>query len=434
MNKLKEKIINGGLVLGVIGLGCVGLSLLEVFSKSGYTLKGYDRDPNRVNCLNRKENPFFNYPLENFFNSFEKNNVELSSEDSVLNDCDVLIISVPTPLDEYHNPNLSCIRSAFNTVAKYKKNQQLIILQSTTYPGTTMEELLPELQTENYVVGKDFYLSYVPEIVDPGNIQFSLTQIPRIVSGATENCLKIVETLYKKIGCKVIPCSTPAIAESAKLLQNSFRLVNISFINELKIMFDRMGIDIWEVLDVASSKPFGFVPFYPGPGVGGDCIPVDPFYLSWKGRKTNGPSSMLEQAGYVNHKMPDYVVEKTLFGLNKHCKCIAKSKILILGVTYKKDINIVHYSPAYKIIEKFLDMNGHVDFHDPLVDKITVEMRTLKSVDFDYKILEDYDATLILVDHSYYDWVKVVNHSHLVIDTRNVTKNIKTNNDKIFKA
>lgn len=433
MSNLKEKILNGNLMLGVIGLGCVGLSLMEVFGRAGYTLKGYDKDTKRVDCLNRGENPFFNYPLNDFFEALKEKRVKLASEENVLEGCDVLIISVPTPLDEYYIPNLSCLKKAFETVNRYKKEDQLIILQSTVYPGAT-EELLELLENENFKAGKNFYLGHVPEVVDVGNKEFNFFQIPRIISGITPTCLEIIAALYKKVGCQVVPCTTTQVAESAKLLQNSFRLINISFVNELKIMFDRMGIDIWEVIKVAASKPFGFVPFYPGPGIGGDCIPVDPFYLTWKGEKTNGPCTLLEQAGKINKEMSLFVTGKVIVALNQRRKCLAGSKVLALGVGYKKDVNIIHYSPAPKIIDVLLKMDADVDFHDPFIERIKAGEKVLDSIAFNYDLLPNYDAVLILVDHSFYDWKIIVNKSQIIIDTRNVTHNILNNEGKIIKA
>jgi UDP-N-acetyl-D-glucosamine dehydrogenase len=437
-SELGEKIDQSKAVIGVIGLGYIGLSLLDVFGKAGFSLRGYDKDPDRINSLLNHQNPTNYLDLDNLFHLMEIDSFKISSEDNILENCDVLIICVPTTLDEYHIPDLSCLRKAFQTVYKYSKSHQLIVLQSSTYPGSTEEELFPLLDNKDLTVGKDYFLAHVPEVADIGNPKFEFADVPRIVSGVTPSCLKMVEKLYIKIGCQIVPCSSPKVAESAKLLQNTFRLINISFINEMKIMFDHMGIDIWEVIKVASSKPFGFVPFYPGPGIGGDCIPIDPFYLMWKAQLTNGPTTLIEQAGHINESMPGYVVNKTIQALSTQNKSISGSKLLFLGVCYKEDVNDIRASPSLKVIATAMNMGADVFFHDPYVDEIENLPQfpdiNLKSIEFDYDDLSNYDAVVVLVSHYFYEWDKILDNSKLIIDTKNISNSYQGDHSKIIKA
>lgn len=437
-NYLHNKIEKKEAKIGVIGLGYIGLSLLDAFGRKGFTIRGYDKDPTRIEQLHNQKNPTNYLQLDLLFQLLGEGKCKFSIEDSILSNCDVLIICVPTSLDAYQIPNLSCLRDAFQTVYKYSKKNQLIVLQSSTYPGSTEEELFPLLANKDLTVGIDYFLAHVPEVADPGNPDYHFIDIPRIVSGVTHACLRIVETLYEQIGCKVVPCSSPRVAESAKLLQNSYRLINISFINEMKVMFDSMDIDVWEVIKVASTKPFGFTPFYPSPGVGGDCIPIDPFYLMWKAHLTSGPTTMLEQAGHINENMPRFVVNKIIQALNSQNKSIGQAKLLILGVGYKKDVNDLRSSSSLKVIAIAKNMRAEVCFHDPFISEIHSLPQFpnchLKSIEFSYDKLSLYDAVVILVDHSFYDWNLVIEHSQLIIDTRNISEKYAGDPAKIFKA
>ncbi|MCX6989681.1 MAG: nucleotide sugar dehydrogenase [Chlamydiae bacterium] len=438
MASLSQKIASDQAVIGLIGMGFIGLSLLEVFGDKGFPLVGYDLNTQRVEMLKRAE-AYYNFmPVKKLHAWIEKKQFTPSSDPDILNSADVLIISVPTSLDHHRLPDLSSLKGAFTTAASHLKKGQLIILQSTTYPGTTEKEFLPILEARGLKVGKDFFLGYVPEISDPGNPDYSFTNVPRIVSGITPACRDLVEQLYKKIGCKVIPCPSTQVAEAAKILQNTYRLVNISLVNEMKIMFDRMGMDIWEVIEAASTKPFGFTPFYPGPGIGGDCIPVVPFYLSWKAQETDGPSSLIDLAGSINLSMPHYVVEKVTEALSARKKSLAGAKILMLGVSYKKDVNDLRESPSLRILTLLKEKKAEVFYHDPLVpvlDKLRYYPDLhLKSVELDYKKWGAYDAILIATDHSCYNWKEIVAHAALIIDTRNVTKGLADPEHKITKA
>ncbi|MEC7838720.1 MAG: nucleotide sugar dehydrogenase [Chlamydiota bacterium] len=427
---LKHKIEERKAVIGVIGMGCIGLSLLEAFTKFRFPVRGYDVAISRVETLEAKVNPFYNFELEHFFRSLENTTAKISSEDEVLQDADVLIISVPTSLDEYNNPDLSCLRSAFSTVEKYVKNDQLIVLQSSTYPGCTEQELLPILKRSD----KSFLLAHVPEIADIGNPSYTFNQIPRIVSGVDTESLETVSLLYEKIGCEIVPCSSTSVAEAAKLLQNAYRLINISFINELKVMLEGMGIDIWEVINAASSKPFGFVPFYPCPGIGGDCIPIDPFYLNWKSEQIKGKSVLLDYAGKINKSMPAYVISRLLLVLNNYCKCMRDSKVLMIGMSYKKDVNITHNSASLLVYREAIAMGAKVSYHDPYVNEIVIDNQSHRSIELNKESLENFDAVLIAVDHSICDWKMVAKHSQCIVDTRNVMDGICEAEGKVLKA
>jgi UDP-N-acetyl-D-glucosamine dehydrogenase len=435
--KLEQKIVDKKAVIGVIGLGNIGLSLLDAFGKAGFPLVGYDVSTEKMEMLKNRKS-YLNYmDMGTLFSMMDENRFHPSSNPKILETADVIIISVPTSIDRYGTPNLSNLRAAFGTVATFLKKQQLVVLQSSTYPGTTREELLPLLLKSNLKVGVDFYLAHVPEIADIGNQDFNFVQMPRIVSGITPQCLKNVSLLYENMSAKIIPCSSTEVAEAAKLLQNAFRLINISFINEMKMLLDTMFIDIWEVIAAAATKPFGFMPFYPSPGIGGDCIPIAPFYLVWKAKASGGPTTMLEDAKRINDGMPHYVINKLLYGLNLQKKTIRDAKILILGASYKKDVNDTRESIALKVIPILTTMLADVSYHDPYVKTISnfpeYPELTMKSINFDYDNLKSYDAVVILTDHSFYDWAKIVKHSNLVVDTRNVSAKL-TDTKNVVKA
>jgi len=437
VNALKEKIAAKTAIIGFIGMGYIGLSLLDAFGSAGYPLIGYDIDQKKIELLKKKK-PYLNFlDHKNLFALMDQKRFKISNDSVVLQEADIIIISVATPLDRYRTPNLTNLRNAFLTISKHLQKNQLIILQSSTFPGTTNEELLPLLEKSGFKIGKDFFLAHVPEVTDIGNPEFSVAAVPKIISGITTACRTLATSLYKQLGCKTVACSSTSIAEAAKLLQNSFRLINISFINEMKILFDHMGLDVWEVIEAASSKPFGFMPFYPGPGVGGSCIPIVPFYLVWKAKATGGQAVMLEQAGHINDLMPTYVFNKMIQGLNLQSKTLNGAKVLVLGVTYKKDVNDLRESPALKLLPLLKNMNAEVFYHDPYVKELSQIEEcpglALKSIELNYEMLALYDAVIILTDHTCYDWDKIVLHSHLVVDTRNVTANVKAKS-KIVKA
>lgn len=436
---LKKKIDGKTAKVGVIGMGYIGLSLLDAFGQAGFPLLAFDSNPQRVNMIKRGESYLNFLDLTTLFSLEELGHFHPSSNPAILDDADIIVISVSTSLDQYRVPDLTKLLASFKTVVNTLKKGLLIVLQSSTYPGTTEEDLLPLLEQTGLKVGVDFFLAHVPEVADIGNPKFSFTQVPRIVSGITPECQAMAKLLYEKIGCKTVPASSPSVAEAAKILQNAFRLINISFVNEMKILFDSMGIDVWEVIAAATSKPFGIMPFYPGPGIGGDCIPIVPFYLSWKAKSTDGPATMIEQAGRIESLMPMYVYNKIVQALNQHNKTVRQAKILILGVAYKKNVNDIRESPGIKLITLLKKNQAAVEYHDPHVKSIQGDFCDgmhihMKSIEFDYDVLHLYDAVVIVTDHSYYDWEKIVANSQLIIDCRNATASVKGHKKKIFKA
>lgn len=435
---LEKKIASREAIVGVIGLGYIGLSLLEAFGKAGFSLRGYDYNAERMKQLNKKESYLNFIDPTLLFKLLDQKKFIASSNPDVLKEADILVISVPTTLDRYRIPDLSNLRSAFKVVKSHLKKDQLVILQSSTYPGTTQEELLPLLENSHLTVGKDFFLAHVPEVADIGNPKFSFSDVPRIISGITPACISLAEHLYQSLGCKTVRTSCPKVAESAKLLQNAYRLLNISFVNEMKMMFDKMDIDVWEVIEAAASKPFGFQAFYPGPGIGGDCIPVAPFYMVWKARATGGPTTLLEQSGHINDMVPIYVFNKIIQGLNRKNKVIKGAKILLLGVGYKKDVNDIRESPAVKILSMLNKMQAEIHYNDPfvpeLIDIPEFPQIHLKSSELDYDKLKHYDIVVVITDHSIYNWNEIVAKSELIVDTRNVTKGIKGAKQKVIKG
>ncbi len=429
---LEEKIASHQATIGVIGMGYIGLSLLEVFGSKGFPLVGYDSNTERVDKLNECVCPMNFINIDSLFDHLKAGKFEPSSDPTVLKKADVLVISVPTSLDDHSVPDFSSLRKAFRTVSSLIKKDLLIILQSTTYPGTTVEELLPLLEKSGLTVGEDFFLAYAPEISDPGNLDYRFADVPRLVSGVTERCLNLIDSLYRNIGCEVVHCSGPNVAEAAKIFQNTYRLINISFVNEMKMMFDRMGMDVWEVINAASSKPFGFTPFYPSRGVGGDCIPVDPVYLIWKAKSTQGPTSLIEIAENINEMMPHFVVEKVVSSLNHVGKSMKDAKVLLLGVGFKKDVDSLQQSASLKILSLLKSHEADVSYQDPLVDEL--HGLKMKSVPLDYPSFSNYDAIVIATDHSVYDWKQIVQHSSLIIDTCNATAQIPDAKEKVVKA
>lgn len=435
---LKEKIANRTAVIGVIGLGYIGLSLLEAYGKAGFALRGYDYNVERMATLNKGKSYLNFMDLKSLFKLMKEGKFKANSNPNVLKDADILVISVPTTLDKYHTPDLSNLRSAFQTVKSHLKKNQLVILQSSTYPGTTEEELLPLLKAEGFEVGKDIFLAHVPEVADIGNEAFSFSAVPRIVSGITPHCRELASELYQSLGCKTFKTSSPKVAEAAKLLQNGFRLVNISFVNEMKVMLDRMGIDVWEVIDAAATKPFGFHRFNPSAGAGGDCIPIAPFYMVWKARATKGPSTLLDQAAIINDEMPLYVFDKLDEALNKNGVALKGAKILVMGVGYKKNVNDIRESPALPLLSLLVKREANVHYNDPFVEELTklpgLPEAHLKSTPLDYAKLGKYDAVVLVADHSVYDLEAILKNSKLIIDCSNALHAVKGDKSKVVKA
>ena len=431
IGSLVDKIKKRQAYISVIGLGYVGLPLIKVFLNKGFRVLGFDVDQKKVESLNSGISYIRHVTAEDLKTFLERNKFHATTNAVELTEADVILICVPTPLDSHWNPDLSFVLNTTQVIANNMRRGQLIVLESTTYPGTTEEEMLPILESKGFKVGKDFLLAYSPERENPGDKEFTTSKIPKVVGGVTSRCLKTAKTLYDQIVVQTIPVSSPRAAEATKLLENIFRSVNIALVNELKIIFDRMDIDIWEVIEAASSKPFGFMRFSPGPGYGGHCIPVDPFYLSWKAKEVDYPTRFIELAGQINTQLPYYVIEKTIEGLSQQNKSLGNARVLILGVAYKKDVDDQRESPALKIINLLQKRNAKVDYNDPFVPRLMgyreyPEMK-LKSVPLSVTQLKKYDAVIIATDHSDYDFEWIADNSRLIIDTRNAVKKKRKN-------
>ena len=438
LESLIIKVKNRQATVAVIGLGYVGLPLVREFSRAGFSVLGFDIDKSKVDKLNRGES-YISYISSDAVSSLvQGGKFHATSDSSRLNSADAILICVPTPLNDHREPDLSFIVNTAKTVSKYLRKGQLVVLESTTYPGTTEDELLPILESSGLKIGIDFFLAYSPEREDPGNKDFTTSQIPRVISGVTPNCLLLADSLYKQVFTKTVPVSSPKAAEATKLLENIYRSVNIALVNELKIIFERMGIDIWEVIDAASTKPFGFTPFYPGPGLGGHCIPIDPFYLAWKARRYEVPTRFIELAGEINTNMPYYVLSKISEGLNKVRKSVNGANILILGIAYKRDVDDTRESPSLKIISLLKEGGANVEYNDSYVPSVYGFRHypgiKMKSVPLTEESLKQFDCVVIVTDHSCYDWQYIVDKSHLVIDTRNATRFVNDNREKIIKT
>lgn len=434
LQKIKEK----KAYIGIIGLGYVGLPLVKEFHRVGFHITGFDIDQKKVKMLKSGKSYIKHIPNKIINDISKSKRFRATTDFSNLKKMDCILICVPTPLTKQREPDLSFVFNTTSSIAKYLRRGQLIVLESTTYPGTTDEDMKNILEETELRVGKDFYLAYSPEREDPANIDFTTSKIPKVVGGYSRNCLKIAKALYDSIVVQTVPVSSTKAAEATKLLENIYRAVNIALVNEMKILFDRMGIDIWEVIEASKTKPFGFQAFYPGPGLGGHCIPVDPFYLTWKAREYDFPTRFIELAGEINTSMPLYVLKKVGEALNERGKSIKGSKILILGLAYKKDVDDVRESPSLALIELLREKGARVDYNDPHVPK-TKKMRhydlRMFSVPLTERNLKKYDCVVISTDHSAYDYNFIAKHSNLIVDTRNAMKGVAGSNvRKIVKA
>src|SRR5262250_2732270 len=428
------------LKVGIIGCGYVGLPLALRFAEAGHKVTGFNTDPNKVTMLNAGKSYIEHIPqtkIQQFVNSRHFNAV---TDFSKLKEADAVIICVPTPLNEYREPDLTYVENTAKSIQPHLVRGQLVVLESTTYPGTTEELLLPILAKsglqcpvasgpENENVPLDYFLAFSPEREDPGNKQFGLAQIPKVVGGLNPPSGRAAQSLYAQVVARVVPVSSTRAAEMAKLLENIFRCVNIALVNELKLLASRMNIDIWEVIDAAATKPFGYMPFYPGPGLGGHCIPVDPFYLSWKAREYDFATRFIELAGQINTAMPYNVVEAVSEALNKREKSLKGSKILLLGVAYKKDVDDLRESPSLKLLELLAARGANLDYNDPYFPALHkmrhYDFSDMRSVALTPERLASYDCVLIATDHSSYDFQTIVRQAKLVVDTRNATRTIK---------
>ena len=425
-NELKAKIENKQANIGIIGQGYVGLPLAVEFAKAGFSVIGFDTDDKKVASINKGVSYILDVPSKDVKELVSSAVLKASSDTKLLNKMDAIIICVPTPLRKTKEPDISYILSASEAIARNKRRGQLIILESTTYPGTTEEIILPKLNGNGLEAGKDFFLAFSPERVDPGNPKYKTKDITKIVGGVTPECTELARLLYSQAIKEVIPVSSTRSAEMVKLLENTFRIVNIGLINEIALLCNKLGIDVWEIINAAKTKPFGFMPFYPGPGVGGHCIGIDPLYLSWKARSHGFETRFIDLASEINSYMPHYVVDKIIVILNEHKKSLKGSKILIIGVTYKKDINDIRESPALEIVNSLIEKEALVQCHDPLVSGFEIDGgKKISTVKLTKDTVSSNDLVVIITDHTDIDYKFIVDNAKLVFDTRNALKEFK---------
>ena len=456
---LKQKIESRQATVCVIGLGYVGLPLAVGFAESGLRVIGIDVDESKVDSINlglsyigdvdsqrlsalTQGNHQTQKALEGKDNGQYKPSFSATTDYDVLNDADAVIVCVPTPLGKTKDPDLSYIINAANEIARRLHSGMLVVLESTTFPGTTEEVILPCLRntvgTYNnegrpLAVGEDFFLAFSPERIDPGNSVWGILDTPKVVGGVTSSCLEVAQTLYGCVVRQVVPVSSPKVAEMVKLLENTFRATNIALVNEIAIICDRLGMDVWEVIDAAKTKPFGFMPFYPGPGLGGHCIPIDPQYLAWKLKALNYNARFIQLAADVNYGMPGYVLGKVTGALNQARKSVNGSRILLLGAAYKENVGDLRESPALDLIRLLEEQGAQVAYHDPYVPRIELDDMHLESVELDGEVLQSSDCIVITTAHDSYDWQWVVDNSPLVVDTRNATRGVLSEPGKVVK-
>jgi UDP-N-acetyl-D-glucosamine dehydrogenase len=438
VSDMKLAIANRTAVIGVMGLGYVGLPLLSVFHRAGFSVIGFDTDPRKIAALSAGEN-YLKHLGELLVSDMSRaGRFSATADMARLKEADAILICVPTPLGKHLEPDLSYVEKTADAAAKSLRPGQLIVLESTTYPGTTRQIVLPRLEKTGLKLGTDFLLAYSPEREDPGRKDFNTQTIPKLVGGIDGLSGEIATALYRAAIQQVIPVSSAEVAEAAKILENVYRSVNIALVNEMKLLLGAMHIDVWEVIAAAATKPFGYQAFYPGPGLGGHCIPIDPYYLTYKAREVGLPTRFIELAGEINHAMPQYVVEKTMLALNKRGKAVNGSKILVLGLAYKPDVDDVRESPSFELIEKLSELGAHVDYNDPHVPA-THHMRNygdlgMKSVVLNAESLASYDCVLIATHHKAYDWQMVADHAKMIVDTRNALKDVTGRRDHIVMA
>jgi UDP-N-acetyl-D-glucosamine dehydrogenase len=430
---LKEKILSKKAHLGVIGMGYVGLPLMVEYAKAGFRVSGLDKVKERVDEMLAGRSYIGDVLSWELKELVQAGLLNATIDPAMLAEVDTVNICVPTPLRKTKDPDVSYIVDAVEQIALHLHPGQLVILESTTYPGTTEELILPRLESTGLKVGKDFYLAFSPERVDPGNPRFTTKNIPKVVGGVTPACCEMAVLLYQRSLETVVPVSNTVVAEMVKLLENTFRSVNIGLVNELALMCDKMGIDVWEVIDAAATKPFGFMPFYPGPGLGGHCIPIDPFYLSWKAKQSGFEPRFIELAGQINGQMPQHVVSIVARALNNDSKSLKGSKILVLGVAYKRDIDDCRESPALDVIQDLAHLGARVEYSDPYVPSIDIDGQRYENKPLSSDMLSHYDCVLIATDHSKVDYEAVVNHAKCIVDTRNVLRLRGRRHERIYK-
>jgi UDP-N-acetyl-D-glucosamine dehydrogenase len=423
--KLRERIANKTARVGVLGLGYVGLPLAVEFAKAGFNVVGIDVQQTKVDQFNSGRSYIKDVKDDLFTPLVKSGKLQATSDLSAIRDLDTIDICVPTPLRKTKDPDMSFVVAASDAIAEHLHPGLLVMLESTTYPGTTDELVLPKLAASGLQVGEDFFLCFSPERVDPGNPKFQTANIPKVVGGITPTCTEMGALFYKQALETVVPVSSTRVAEMVKLLENTFRMINIGLVNELALMCDRMNIDVWEVIDAAATKPFGFMPFYPGPGLGGHCIPIDPFYLSWKSKEAGIEARFIELAGYINGRMPEFVVEKVQHALNDATKPVRGSHVHVLGAAYKKDIDDVRESPALDIIVLLQRMGARVTFSDPHVRHISINNSTLEAQEM-LPAVEAADCVVVVTDHKGVDYKAIVDRAKLIVDTRNALKGVRS--------
>jgi UDP-N-acetyl-D-glucosamine dehydrogenase len=435
---LEKKIQTKEARVGIIGLGYVGLPLINAYVEAGYSAIGYDVDPKKIEKLNRGETYIAHIKPQIIQGWLDKKRFEATADMKRLSEADVLLICVPTPLSESRDPDLKYVESTAEAISAALRPGQLVILESTTYPGTTRDVVVPILDKAGLKLGTDYFVAYSPEREDPGNKQFSTSTIPKVVGGMDETCLKLADLFYKQAMTKTVPVSSCEIAEACKILENTYRSVNIAMVNELKMIYDRLGIDVWEVINAAKTKPFGFQAFYPGPGLGGHCIPIDPFYLSWVARKHELPAKFIELSGEINSSMPAYVVTRVSEALNSVGKPIKGSKIGVLGVAYKKDIDDPRESPAYKVMELLHERGADLSYCDPqiptLPDARRYNVLPLEAQPYAPAYLKSLDCAVVVTDHTAFDPQVLVDSAQLIVDTRNLTAGVTAPAGRVWKA
>jgi UDP-N-acetyl-D-glucosamine dehydrogenase len=456
MAKTTTKFASKSARVGVIGLGYVGLPLALLYARGGLPTTGFDIDSNKIEKLSKGESYIHHIPSESVGSEVTRGAFRATADFSQLREMDAIIICVPTPLDHHREPDLSFVEATTDAIRPHLQRGQLVVLESTTYPGTTEEVVLPILEKSGlrcpispYTLHgqevqdtgsapTDFLLAFSPEREDPGNPNFRTEQIPKVIGGVNGPSARAAQALYQQVFERTVMVSSSRAAEMAKILENTYRSVNIALVNELKLLCLRMGIDIWEVVEAAKSKPFGFTPFYPGPGLGGHCIPIDPFYLTWKAREYEFPTRFIELAGEINSSMPSHVIAALTDALNQRKQCLKDSKILVLGIAYKKDVDDLRESPSLRIIELLQDQGAEVEYHDPYFPKLhkmrKYDYQDFTSVELTAENLERYTAVLIATDHSSFDYSFIAKHARLVIDTRNATKNVREYREKIVRC
>ncbi len=435
-----EKVKDKSAIIGIVGLGYVGLPLALEFAGKEFNVLGFDLDESKVQKLNAGETYIKHIPPERISKSVRAGYFSATTNFDRLPEVDAIIICVPTPLDEHREPDMSYVEGTAKTIQKYLRKGQLVTLESTTYPGTTEELLLPLFQNAargQMKVGEDFFLAYSPEREDPNNPDYNTQTIPKVVGGVTENCLEVAQAMYDQVIVKTVPVSSARVAEATKIVENVYRSINIALVNELKMVFHKMGIDVWEVINAAATKPFGFHPFYPGPGLGGHCIPIDPFYLTWKAREYEVNTKFIELAGEINTYQPYYVVTRAMEVLNEQGKALKGARVLLLGAAYKKNVDDMRESPSLKLIEILREKGALVDYNDPYIPILPPTRKyrfDMESVELTKENLSKYDLVLLSTDHDDYDYEFIHENSTLILDTRNAFRKKGIENGKVFKA